>query len=118
MVTEKRKKGQKSEDLVALFLKRDGFTILDRNYNSRSGEIDIVAKKNDVFHFVEVKTIKSGDEGDLAEIVSKQKRRKICLAAISYAKEQNIMERSISFDVATVIDEEITMYYGAFLLGE
>ena len=45
------------EDLAVYWLKKDGFKILDRNFWKPYGEIDIVAKKNDIIHFVEVKTV-------------------------------------------------------------
>ena len=118
MTTEKKERGQLSEDLVAVFLKKNGFTILARNFTVRSGEIDIVARKDNVFHFVEVKSIKDTEWADLSEIVSRSKRRKICSAALIFAKQKNIMDQSISFDVAAVINDKVNMYYGAFLLGE
>lgn len=49
--------GRIGEDLACSFLKSKGFVILDRNYRERWGELDIVAKKDKVLHFVEVKTI-------------------------------------------------------------
>ncbi len=55
--TEKQKIGKIGEDSACEYLKRAGFTILDRNYLKKWGEIDIVAKKNDRVHFVEVKSV-------------------------------------------------------------
>jgi putative endonuclease len=118
MTTLKKERGQLSEDLVASFLKKNGFTIISRNFTVRSGEIDIVARKEKVFHFVEVKSIKDGQWADLSEIVSKSKRRRICSAALIFAKQKNIMDQTISFDVAAVTNDKVNMYYGAFLLGE
>ncbi len=49
--------GAIGEDLATAFLKKNGFAVKDRNYRKKWGEIDIVALKNDLVHFIEVKTV-------------------------------------------------------------
>ncbi len=56
MFSKKRKFGNLGEDIVVLYLKQSGHIILDRNYLKRSGEIDIVSKKDGIIHFFEVKS--------------------------------------------------------------
>ena len=51
-----RAKGNIAEDKAALFLEDNGFFIVERNFYSRFGEIDIIASKDEVFHFIEVKS--------------------------------------------------------------
>lgn len=51
-----RAKGNLAEDKAAAFLNRNNFRILARNFYTRFGEIDIIATKKDVLHFVEVKS--------------------------------------------------------------
>jgi len=48
--------GDKAEELTCKYLRENGFEIIERNFYSRFGEIDIIAKRNDVLHFVEVKS--------------------------------------------------------------
>ena len=55
--SEKQKIGEVGENIAAKFLIKHGFSILDRNYTKKWGEIDIVAQKNNKLHFVEVKSI-------------------------------------------------------------
>ncbi len=55
--TEKQKLGAIGEDAVCEHLKKQGFSILDRNYLKKWGELDIVAKKDKKIHFVEVKSV-------------------------------------------------------------
>ena len=55
--TEKRRVGDMGESLAADWLKRQGFKILDRNYLTKFGEIDIVGKKDGKIVFFEVKTV-------------------------------------------------------------
>lgn len=61
--TEKQVVGDKGEAFAAAFLESKGFTILTRNYRRPWGEIDIVAKKAKILHFVEVKTVSRGTNG-------------------------------------------------------
>lgn len=56
--TEKRRTGDLGENLACEFLRRRGFKIVDRNYLRKWGELDIVAKKQDIIHFIEVKTVR------------------------------------------------------------
>ncbi len=51
------KVGLLGEDLASKFLENKNFTILCRNYLEKSGEIDIIAKKDNILHFVEVKSV-------------------------------------------------------------
>ncbi len=55
--TNKRKIGDIGENIACEFLKRRGFKIIDRNYLKKWGEIDIVAEKETIIHFVEVKSV-------------------------------------------------------------
>lgn len=55
--TEKQKIGKIGEDSTCIFLKKKGFRIIDRNYLKKWGEIDIIAKKDGVLHFIEVKSV-------------------------------------------------------------
>ncbi|MCD6433339.1 MAG: YraN family protein [Sulfurimonas sp.] len=51
-----RAKGNLAETKACEFLDENGFMIVERNFYSRFGEIDIIALKNEVLHFVEVKS--------------------------------------------------------------
>jgi Holliday junction resolvase-like predicted endonuclease len=55
--TQKRKTGDLGEDIAVLFLMKQGFSILERNYLEKWGEIDVIAKKRGSLYFVEVKTV-------------------------------------------------------------
>lgn len=57
MKTGKRKIGDVGEELVSRFLIKQGYKIIERNYLKKWGEIDIVAEKEGVLHFVEVKSL-------------------------------------------------------------
>lgn len=55
--TDKRKLGDIGENITCDFLKRKGFEIVERNYLRKWGEIDIIARKSNIIHFVEVKSV-------------------------------------------------------------
>ena len=61
--TEKRKLGDIGENVSCDFLQRRGFDIIERNYLRKWGEIDIVAKKSNIIHFIEVKSVTHGTYG-------------------------------------------------------
>lgn len=56
-ITAKRKTGDIGEEITAKYLANKGFTVVERNYLRPWGEIDIIAQKDNLLHFVEVKTV-------------------------------------------------------------
>lgn len=61
--TEKQKVGKRGEDIACMFLMKHGYTVVERNYWKKFGEIDIVARKGGILHFIEVKSV-SRDLGE------------------------------------------------------
>ena len=55
--SDSQKTGEIGENVAVKFLMKHGFAILDRNYTKKWGEIDIVAEKDNLLHFVEVKSV-------------------------------------------------------------
>lgn len=82
-----RQKGNVAENLACDFLQANGFEIVERNFFARFGEIDIVAKKNGILHFIEVK---SGKNFHPAQNITPQKLNKILLALNRYIATNNI----------------------------
>ena len=69
--------GQCGEDRAADFLTAHGFSILTRNWRTKSGEIDIIAYINDTLVFVEVKTLPHGSSEILAHVLDSRKQKRI-----------------------------------------
>ena len=91
MPTEKRKFGDVGEKVACYFLKNKGYSILETNYQKRTGEIDIIAKLNDILHFVEVKTRTdfSNDKfGAPQESVNYHKQKRLIKTALFYLLEK------------------------------
>ena len=108
MTTQRIQLGQAGEDAAVVFLEREGYQILRRNFRNKFGEIDIIAKDRDTVCFIEVKTRKSEAYGLPFESVTKSKQRKIIYVALSYLNAQGREEANVRFDVVSVIlgDEE------------
>lgn len=62
--------GQNGELIAAIYLEKQGFSIIDRNYRKKWGEIDLIVKKSQKIHFVEVKTVSYETKHDLQAAVS------------------------------------------------
>ena len=80
----RRAQGDAAEDRACRHLDRSGFTIVGRNFRTRGGEIDIVARKGDVIVFVEVRSRELPGFGTPEESVTPAKRRRIVAAARQY----------------------------------
>lgn len=99
---DKKRLGAAGEAAAARHLQEQGYTVLVRNYRKRPGEVDIIAQKDDVLIFIEVKTRKSARFGSPAEAVDAAKRRRICTAALHYVSENNAADLPARFDVIEV----------------
>ena len=94
--------GNDGEDAVARALVRRGFTVLERQYRRRLGEIDIIARDPDgVLCFVEVKTRSDAGFAQAREAVTPSKQRKLRAAALCYLAEHKL-DCQCRFDVAEV----------------
>lgn len=79
--------GKKGEDIAVCYLENRGYKILDRNYYSRYGEIDIIAEKENYIVFVEVKIRRVGTPFIAAEAVDTIKQKKIIKTATIYLSQ-------------------------------
>jgi putative endonuclease len=108
------------EDLACEFLVKNGFKIQDRNFKCKLGEIDIVAMKNKVVHFVEVKTRTTTIFGDPENSVTIKKQKKIILTSKIYSKYKNFENFNYQFDVISIlsplVSKKIQFFENAFEL--
>ncbi|MCD6103197.1 MAG: YraN family protein [Thermotogaceae bacterium] len=96
---------KEAEDTAADYLKRKGYTILQRNYRTRFGEIDIVARYKKYLVFVEVKSGKSYYQPRTR--VNASKLRKISFAAAVYLSRDSYPYRGYRIDVIEVTEKGI-----------
>lgn len=94
-----REKGDIAEEKACIFLYENGFSIVEQNFYSRFGEIDIIATKDDVLHFIEVK---SGDDYEAAvQNITKSKLSKLIKTGDVYMKK-NGYESDFVYDAVLV----------------
>ena len=99
-----RAKGNLAEDKATLYLENIGFLIIERNFYSRFGEIDIIVSKDEVLHFVEVK---SGLDYESAILnITNSKLTKIIKTAQVYMKK-NSLDVDFVFDAVIVTPKKI-----------
>lgn len=112
--------GQCAEDSAADFLKQHGYSIIKRNYRNKLGEIDIIARHKGAICFVEVKARRSVKYGLPQEAVSPSKRAKISRVALSFLKENHLLDSRARFDVVSILYSgvcpEINLIQDAFEL--
>ncbi len=112
--------GKAAEDAAVRFLKARGYKILERNYKTKFGEIDIIAQFQGVVCFLEVKARRSLNLGVPQEAVSAAKQRRICRVAVYYLKSNRLLEYPARFDVLALLyvnsRPEITLITDAFEL--
>jgi putative endonuclease len=95
--------GKKGEEIAANFLKKKRMKILERNYRTPYGEIDIIARKGKKIHFVEVKTRQNTNFGKPFEAVNRAKIKHIVNSAEFY---MNGKEADFEIDVISVLIEK------------
>lgn len=111
----KRAVGAAYEKKAGLFLEKQGLKILQYNFRSRMGEIDIVARDKEMTVFVEVKYRKDAGKGLPEEAVDRRKQGKICRVADYYRMIHKMGDFSpVRFDVVAICGEEIRWYPNAF----
>lgn len=113
---ERTRLGRAGEALVVRYLQEQGFTILERNYTQRYGEVDLIACTHDLIAFIEVKMRSQlYNNFDLSEVILPSKQRKIVAVAKHYlANHDDHHDKAARFDVALVHDTEITYLDDAF----
>lgn len=97
--------GHRGETAARSFLQTRGFSILETNYQTKTAEIDIIAKEGDCICFVEVKTRTSLKKGLPKEAITLSKQKKIIIGASIYLKAKNQMNSRVRFDVIEVLEK-------------
>ena len=108
-----RKKGGRGEELACKHLKRLGYKVLARNWRNPFGEVDIVAAKDGVVAFIEVKTRLSDMFGQPSEAVDFSRRRRYINAALCWFSGRE-MDCTVRFDVIEVRGNKINHIVSAF----
>lgn len=114
MGENKRTIGANYEKIAGEYLKTLGYDIVEYNFYSRSGEIDIIAKHEEYLVFIEVKYRDSEKKGHPLEAVSVSKQRTISKCAAYYLKKNHMCNVPVRFDVVGILGDKIQVIQNAF----
>ena len=114
--------GKKGEDIAERYLVQQGYKILERNYHSQQGEVDIIARDGQFLVFVEVKSYSFRSYGSPVGAVRKNKKQSIIHAADTYLYKNKIRNIYCRFDVLTIYrrmdgSRAIDLYKNAFMVN-
>lgn len=93
--------GKKGEDLAAGWLQQNGFTLIHRNWRYSHYEVDIIACRNNMLHFIEVKTRRSNRFGHPEESVSDKKIENLMEAADEFM-HRHPQWKKVQYDVLSI----------------
>ena len=98
-------RGRHGEDLAHRFLRRQGYTIVARNFRPRNGagEIDLVAWESDCLVFVEVKSRATDEFGTPDRAVDPEKQQHLERAAREYARRAEVDWERVRFDIVSIL---------------
>jgi len=105
--------GKEGETIAAEYLTRKGYTILEKNFRTSWGEIDIIAKHKDFLVIVEVKRRCSANFGEPFEAVDLRKQNRLKKIALYYLSKIG-REYPLRFDVIAIKGKEIKHIENAF----
>jgi putative endonuclease len=118
---QRKRLGEKAEEAVAEYLVRDGYELVERNFECKIGEVDIIARKGECLCFVEVRSRSTDSMGSPALTVNARKQRQVVRAALWYLSKNEITNMVARFDVAAVtfgpVGPEIEYIPSAFDAG-
>ncbi len=95
--------GLRGEQMAARYLRKNQYHIIAANYSTKLGETDIIAEKDNIICFIEVKTRSPGQMLPPSEAVDRRKQENLETNASAFLKKQNYTDKSFRFDIIEVI---------------
>lgn len=102
-----RQFGVDGESLATEFLKKKGYRILERNYRTRRGEMDIIAENDGALVFVEVKARRGDQFGGPHGAVGWRKQQQLIRVASHYMARHRIQNRDCRFDLVLISEDPL-----------
>ena len=95
--------GKRGEEIAVSYLKGQKFTIVERNFRCKCGEVDIIARDGRTFVFLEVKTRRTLSFGPPQLAVTPFKQRQISKAALTWLSKKRLLDANARFDVIAIL---------------
>lgn len=109
-----RARGRWGEDLAAAHYRRLGYEVVDRNWRSATGELDLVLRDGDTYVFSEVKARRTADFGPASGAVTAAKQRRIRRVAVEWLRTHELHAAAMRFDVVAITGTELELIVAAF----
>ena len=109
-----RARGQWGEELAVRHYLRSGYEVLDRNWRSPTGELDLVLFDGSTYVFSEVKARRTADFGPASAAVTVSKQRRIRQLAVEWLRAHDVHAHSIRFDVVAITGTDLELIANAF----
>lgn len=106
MTTVRQQVGRKGEEAASEYLKKQGYSIIETNYRSKLGEIDIIARDGNMVVIVEVRTKTGLAFGRPEESINHEKARKLHRLALQYIQSNYHREMPSRIDLIAVMLEK------------
>ncbi len=114
----KQEEGREGEEKAERTLKKQGYTIIEKNFRTRFGEIDIIAEEKGCLVFVEVKKRNTPSFGGPFNAVNTRKRQHLIKSALFYMKSHDSFNRKVRFDVVGIEGDKVKIIKNAFMVEE
>ncbi len=106
--------GNQGEKLALQYLKNNHFKILNKNFRNRFGEIDIIAQKDKIIYFIEVKTRSNLSKGNPYEAVNQRKINQIKKIAQYFILKKNFLNYKLKIAVISIVLDNKDLKYFEF----
>jgi putative endonuclease len=106
--------GRDGEDRAAAWYLAQGYQIVERNWRSRLGELDLVCARHNVLVFCEVKARRTDHHGAPAEAVTRSKQLRLRRLAAEYLDHHTCGGHDVRFDVVAILGPTLNVIEGAF----
>ncbi len=110
--------GARNEDRAADYLAAVGYTIVERNFETKIGELDIVARERDALCFIEVRSRQSDQFGSAVEAVTWKKQQRVSRMAAIYLRQRRPRFDECRFDVVAITGDHVELIRDAWRLGD
>jgi len=112
--SDARAAGVRGESAAVAALQDRGYVILERNFRTPVGEIDVIAEEGGALCFIEVKWRRTAELGHPGEAVTREKQRRLARAAEWYVSRHGRASCVCRFDVVGILNDRIEIYRDAF----
>lgn len=102
--------GQKGEDIAVKYLLKKGYTIIERNFSCRQGELDIIAKDKNEIVFIEVKTRTNKAYGEPIDAITYYKKKHLLRSVQYYLYLKNLENSYVRIDVIQIYKKSDKLY--------